>query len=100
MMRCLLVGVCQPEERFLAPRPTEELQSGWQRASPRETHRYRDGGKPGARRKELVVVAVWRVQVAGQTRHVAPRRIDQRIEPVTCHDLEHPRPKRDTKSVA
>ena len=42
MVRRLLVGVGEPQERRLVPGPPEELQAGGQRVAPRIAHRYRD----------------------------------------------------------
>src|SRR5436189_6479117 len=66
--RVLLVGIGKPQERRLVPRPPEELQPGGQHAAAGVTHRHRDGRKAGARRKQLVVVAAGRVEIADQPR--------------------------------
>src|SRR5436309_6893601 len=79
MTRRLLVRVCQPQQRGLAPRTTEELQACRQPIA-RVSHWHRDGREAGTRRKQLVVVAMGSIQIADQARRIAPRWIRERIE--------------------
>src|SRR5579872_5906195 len=84
MVGRLLVRVREAEERRFAPRASEKLEAGGQRA-PGGAHRHGDRGKAGARREQLVVVAARRVEIADETRRVAPRRVDERVELRVVH---------------
>src|SRR5205809_1057236 len=54
----------------------------------RMAHRDGDGGKPGARREQLIVVAARRVEIADEPRRVAPGRIDQGVELHRVHQQD------------
>ena len=100
MVGRLLVCEGETEEPRLVPRPPEELQARRQSVSAREAHRDGNCRKAGARRKELVVVAARRVEVADETRRIAPGRIDHRVEALIVHELEHRRAQLHAKFVA
>src|SRR6516164_8199656 len=64
VVRCLLVRVRQADERRLAPRTAEELETGRQRVAAGIAHRDRDRRKSRGRRENLIVVAAGRREVA------------------------------------
>src|SRR5205085_822814 len=63
--------------------------AGGQRAAARVAHWNIDGRKSRGRRKELAVVAMRRVEIADQSRWIAPGWIHKCIELQPVHGLNH-----------
>src|SRR5690242_16220830 len=82
----LLVGVGKLDQRWFAPRTTEDRHARGKRATG-VAHRDVDRRPPRRRRKDLTIVAVRRVHVANETGRIAPRWVDERVEPVGVHRL-------------
>src|SRR4051794_37660378 len=85
MMRRLLVPVRELDQRRLAPRQTEDRHPRRERTTARVAHGNADRRKARGGREELAVIAARRIEIADQSRDVAPGGIDQRIEPLLLH---------------
>src|SRR5688572_15022649 len=83
-----------------SPPTTDARRTAVRRAAPGVcTHGNRDRRKPGARREQLVVVTVRRVQISNQAWRVAPCWIDERVQPIRVHGAEHRRTKPFAEAV-
>src|ERR1051325_286129 len=91
MLRRLLIRIAELDERRLVERSAEHLQASGERVVARVAHGDRDRRHPRLWREHLAVVAMRSVEVANESRRIAPGRIDQRVEMQAVHRLRHGR---------
>ena len=90
MMRRLFIRIGEREQPAFVPGTAKDRQARRQCAAAREAHRDRDRRKPCRRRIDLAVVTRQiRPHIADDRRWIAPRGIDERIEPQHRHRREH-----------
>src|SRR6201988_4570889 len=91
VFRPLFVPAPEPNQPRLIPRAPEKRDAGGQPAFAGVAHRHRDGGEARRRRVDLAVVTAWRREIADRPRWIAPRGIDESIEPLVVHHLRERR---------
>src|SRR5687768_3093859 len=85
--RGLLVGIREFDQRRFRKGPSKKCHARRQDRA-RVTHWHLDRWKASHGREKLAVVAMRRVEIADQSRWIAPRRIHERIELLAVHQLQ------------
>ena len=83
-MRQLFVSIGDLQQRRLRPRTPINAHARGKRAPASKTHGDIDGRETRGRRVELAIITCRRVEIADQTRRIAPRRIEQRLADASC----------------
>ena len=88
-MRRLFVCIRKLDQQGFGPRAAENGYACGKGSASRKSHGNIDRGESGGGRIELAVVAGGRVQIADQTRRIAPRWIYKSIKFQCVHGLVH-----------